>query len=486
MAVSNKHPDYERFIPAWQKTRDAVRGSVKVKEKKSLYLPVPDPQSSDDRIGVESIRYKQYIKRALFTNFTGRTKNALVGAAFRKEPSFELPESLDYLVDDATGDGLGLMQLCKDELSNLLETGRTFFLVDYPQAEDGLSAEDVAALDLRATIIPYTAEQVINWKTETIRGRKLLALCVLAEEYLTGDDEFGHDTETQYRVLRLREDGYTQQLYRDEEPYTEEIYPKRADGSTWDSIPAIFVGAKNNDPTIDDAPLSDIADVNIAHYRNSADYEESCFLTGQPTLFITHSLSPERWEEFNPMGIKLGSRTGHVLGENGSATLLQADPNSLVLEAMKAKEQAMVAIGARIITDRAGNETAEGARIRFASENSVLGDIVHNLSQGVLQCIKWVGEFMGVAEEPEFAINREFYDKSVDPQMIMSMVTLLDRQILGEADIFDRLKAAGIVEAERTLEDIKEELGEINPLAMPGPQPEEPEEQEEAPIDVNE
>jgi hypothetical protein len=93
---------------------------------------------------------------------------------------------------------------------------------------------------------------------------------------------------------------------------------------------------------------------------------------------------------------------------------------------------------------------------------------------------------MGVAEEPEFEINREFYDKSVDPQMIMSMVTLLDRQILGEADIFDRLKAAGIVEAGRTLEDIKEELGEINPLAMPGPQPEEPEEQEEAPIDVNE
>ena len=121
------------------------------------------------------------------------------------------------------------------------------------------------------------------------------------------------------------------------------------------------------------------------------------------------------------MGIKLGSRTGHVLGENGSATLLQADPNSLVLEAMKAKEQAMVAIGARIITDRAGNETAEGARIRFASENSVLGDIVHNLSQGVLQCIKWVGEFMGVAEEPEFEINREFYDKSADPQMIMSL-----------------------------------------------------------------
>jgi len=132
---------------------------------------------------------------------------------------------------------------------------------------------------------------------------------------------------------------------------------------------------------------------------------------------------------------------------------------------MKAKEQAMVAIGARIITDRGNNETAEGARIRFASENSVLGDIVQNLSMAIEQCISWCGEFMGVSDEAEFQINREFYDKSVDPQLIMAMTTLLDRQIISDADIFDRLKAAGIIEGDRTLEDVREELGEVSPLA---------------------
>ena len=137
-----------------------------------MYLPVPDSESSDGRIGVESLRYQQYLKRALFTNFTGRTKNALVGAAFRKMPVLEIPVALDYLLEDATGDGLGLVQMAKDELSNLLETGRSFLLVDYPQAEDGMSAEDVTALDLKASIVPYEAEQVINWRTEAVRGRK--------------------------------------------------------------------------------------------------------------------------------------------------------------------------------------------------------------------------------------------------------------------------------------------------------------------------
>tara|TARA_B110000285_G_scaffold70325_1_gene80952 strand:+ start:1095 stop:2492 length:1398 start_codon:yes stop_codon:yes gene_type:complete len=464
MTVETKNPEYEMYLPVWEKTRDSVKGSVSVKDKRQTYLPVPDTESNDDRVGSESMRYRQYLKRALFTNFTGRTKNALVGAAFRKMPVLELPTGLDYLLEDATGDGLGLVQMAKDELSNLLETGRTFFLVDYPQAEDGLSAEDVTMLDLRASIVPYTAEQVINWRTEAVGGRKLLTLCVISEPYKDGGDEFSHDTEIQYRVLRLNEDGYSQQIYRDGVPYSEEVYPKRADGSTWDIIPGMFVGSKNNDATVDDAPLSDIADVNIAHYRNSADYEESCFLTGQPTLFITHSLSMEQWLDYNPAGIKLGSRAGHVLGETGSATLVQADPNNLVLEAMRAKENAMIAIGARIVTDRGGNETAEGARIRFASENSVLGDIVHNLSQAIQQCLVWCGEFMGVGEVAEFDINREFYDKSVDPQLLMSMITLLDRQIISDQDIFDRLKAGGIIDADRNLEDIKQELGELAPL----------------------
>jgi len=465
MPVDNEHPEYAKYLAMWTRTRDAVRGAIAVKDKKHVYLPVPDNDSGDERKGTETVRYRQYIKRAVFTNFTGRTKNALAGAAFRKNPQLDMPTGLEYLINDATGDGLSLAQLAKDELSNLLETGRCGFLVDYPQAGDNLTAEQVSMLELRAAIIPYTAEQIINWKTEVMRGRKMLVSCTLAENYYNPADEFDHSTEVQYRVLRLRDDGYTQQLYREGEPFTEEFYPRMSDGSTWSFIPFQFVGAQNNDASMDDAPLSDIADVNMAHYRNSADYEESCFLVGQPSLFITHSLSPDQFAEYNPQGIKLGSRVGHVLGETGSASLLQANPNQLVLEAMRLKENQMVMIGARIITDRTANETAEGARIRFASENSVLGDIVGNLSEAILQCIKWVGMFMGVdAEDAMFKINDEFYDKSVDPQMIMSMIQLLDRQIIAEADIFGRLKAAGVVEPERTLEEIKEESGTANPL----------------------
>jgi tetrahydromethanopterin S-methyltransferase subunit H len=135
------------------------------------------------------------------------------------------------------------------------------------------------------------------------------------------------------------------------------------------------------------------------------------------------------------------------------------------MRAMEAKEQQMVAIGARIITDRADRETAEAARIRFASENSVLGDVVGNLSDALTKCIGWVGDFMGVdVGDSRFIVNREFYDRDVDPQMLMSMVTLLDRDIIAEKDIFDRLKSGGLVNPERSLDDVRDESGMANPI----------------------
>ena len=92
-----------------------------------------------------------------------------------------------------------------------MEAGRTIFLVDYPQIETGLSAEDVERMNLRASIIPYTAEQVINWKTDIVGGRKMLTSVVIAEHYLEPMDEFDHTQKIQYRVLRLKEQGYSQQ-----------------------------------------------------------------------------------------------------------------------------------------------------------------------------------------------------------------------------------------------------------------------------------
>ena len=62
----------------------------------------------------------------------------------------------------------------------------------------------------------------------------------------------------------------------------EEFIPTSAQGQPLTRIPFQFIGWENNDETPDLPPLYDLSIINLAHYRNSADYEEACYITGNP------------------------------------------------------------------------------------------------------------------------------------------------------------------------------------------------------------
>lgn len=483
MTVESQHPDYKKHVETWERVRAACEGQRAIKAGKEKFLPKPnaDIDGLDPTVRTgNDIRYRQYIERAVYTNFCGRTLSGLKGAAFRKEPGVEIPTGLEYLLDNATGDGNGLIQLAKDSLSEVLAVGRLGYLVDYPTVDEGLSAEQTRGLEAR--ILPYTAESVINWKIAAMDGQVKLVLLVLKESYNTSDDEFDHKLDTQYRVLRLRDGVYTQQVYRQAGTDAQgkrilesdgEVIPRNSAGGPFNFIPFCFVGSINNDFLVDPAPMESLAEVNIAHYRNSADLEENSFIHGQLTLGVTSSLSADQWKDANPAGIVVGARTGHFLGENGGFHSVQAEASSLTQQIMRDKEAQLVMLGAQLITDKNSNETAKAAQLKHASEHSVLGDICGNISDAICKCIEWCGEFMGVVGECEFEINRQFFDEGADPQMVMAAIQLYDREAIALSDLMDYGRKAGIVSEDRTNEDIEDDLStevdpdDLEPIEMP-------------------
>lgn len=431
------------------------------------YLPPPNPE---DGSAENRERYKAYVLRANFVNFTGHTKEGMVGMAFRKKPELSLPETIEYLESNVNGDGLSFQQLAQDVVGDILETGRYGILVDYPFAESGLTQAEVRNLQLRASFKQYLAESIINWRCETIGGVNKLTMAVLAEPTEIQEDEFSSKEVMYHRVLLLKEGVYVQNLYDDEDNlvvYGEEkeadIIPRKSDGSTWDEIPFMFMGSENNDKTVDKSPLYDIAEINVAHYRNSADYEESSFMVGQPTPVI--SGLTQSWVEANfEEGVFLGSRRSIPLPEGGSADLLQANANQMPERGMEQKEQQMVMIGARIIQDNTGDETAEAAKIRFAGQNSKLGTIVGNVKDGMLVCLGWAIEFMGGSTEVELEFNTQFYEASIDPQLLMAQINLMDRAVLAKKDVRRNLRRANMIDPDREDDDIDAEATNINPL----------------------
>lgn len=463
MPASDTHREYNENLPAWKVTRDCVAGAKAVKKARTTYLPKPNPE---DTSAENQARYDDYLLRANFVNFTGSTKEGMLGMVFRNPMEIELPESLAYLEENATGSGLSLQQLTQDITGDGLETGRYGILVDYPQADEGMTQKQVNDLKLRANLKPYPAESIKNWRTMTIGGVTMLSMVVLCEPTeIISDDGFSVEVKEYHRVLLLNDEGnYIQRLYDEkDELIKDDIIPRKQDGSMWREIPFIFIGSQNNDSTTDKAPLYDIAEVNIAHYRNSADFEESCYMVGQPTPVFA-GLN-QGWVDANMSdGVFLGSRRSVPLPDGGSASLLQANSNQMPSQGMTDKELQMVKIGARIIQDAGGSETAEAAKIRFAGQNSKLGTIVGNVESGLIQAITWAGEFMGNMSEFVIKINREFYQATIDSQLITAEIMLLDRRVIGKEEIRGNLRAGGLIDKDRTDEEIDADAEEISPI----------------------
>lgn len=474
--VSFQRKDYSDALEAWQLVDDVVAGEKAVKEGGTTYLPKPNPHDDSKE---NKDRYKNYIARAVFYNATGRTLQGLVGAVFRKTPELQVVGSLDYVDDDIDGAGVSIFQQSQSALRAVLKQGRLGLLVDYPAISAPASRADMASGMIRSTVTMYSASQIINWRTEQVGAQHKLTLVVLAEQHETvSEDGFGLDTEPQMRVLRFAGEvdangaegpkRYSVEIWRkvgDEQKWTrvEAYTPLRASGGQWEEIPFTFVGANNNDASIDPSPLYDMAVINIAHYRNSADYEDSVFFCGQVQPWITGL--DEQWRDWlTEQGIYVGSRSPLLLPENSAYGMEQAGENSMVKGAMDQKEDQMVALGARLVQPGTAVKTATEAQADNESEHSVLSLAASNVSEAYTKVLVWMAEFMGgEGGEQVYQLNQDFAEHRLDPQMLTALIQAWQSGKLPESDLWAQLRKFGVVDPEKTDEELREELENQNP-----------------------
>jgi hypothetical protein len=465
--VTYTRPEYDAAQSRWRLVRDVCKGSETVKARGDHYLPRPNPHDESDE---NKARFATYLMRAVFYNATGRTKNSLVGAVFRTWPTLTVPAALEYVAKDVDGQGISIYQQSQSVIGHILEVGRHGLLVDYPSVEPGsTSRADSAAMGIRPTIASYNAECIINWKTRKVGGQHLLSLVVLKEVVdKDTDDGFGVESKDQYRVLRLNDSGvYEQELWTTEGgswAATDAHTPLDGTGKPWSLIPFMFVGSENNDSSIDDSPLYDMAEINIGHYHNSADYEDSVWFSGQPQFWIAGL--DEAWRDhLEENGIYVGSRAPLTLPVNGSCGFAQPEPNTLVKEAMDGKKEDMVSLGARLIERGSAVKTATQADNDSAAEHSILSLAVSNVSEAYSQCLMWMCAFENVAGEALLKLNQDFTQVSLDAAIMASLFNAVQAGRVPESDFWQYLRDRGVIDPEKTDEDIRGEL-EANPVGL--------------------
>lgn len=429
--------DYERD---YKLIADCVAGERAVKKRGVVYLPMPNP---DDESEENVARYDAYRTRAVFYNVSQRTLSGMVGEVFARDPVEDLPTRLDVVSEDADGTGLTLTQLAKRAVRYTLSMGRAGVLADYPMTEEGVTRADIESGQVQPSLTIYDSLHVINWRTKKNGNKTLLTMVVLWEKYDGEDDGFSVTQKDQYRVLRLVDGVYTVEIYRDGASFMGPVSPTDASGEAFDYIPFTFIGSENNDAEIDHPPLYDLASLNVAHYRNSADYEEGVYMVGQPTPVF--SGLTQAWVEDVMKGVvALGSRGGVMLPENGSAMLLQMEANTAAFEAMEHKERQMVALGAKLVEQKQVQRTATEADIDSAAETSVLSDVAKNVGAaikfGLENCARFVGD---PDAEIVYTLNTEFKISRMTPQERAQLISEWQQGAVTFSEMREGLRKSG-------------------------------------------
>tara|TARA_R110000850_G_scaffold169332_2_gene294519 strand:+ start:13 stop:1464 length:1452 start_codon:yes stop_codon:yes gene_type:complete len=450
------NPLYADALERWQLVEDCVKGSQAVKKRKQEYLPKPNDDldqgqtaESQAEYDSNSARYSQYLLRAMFYNTCYRTESGLVGSVFRKRPMAELPSDVDYLLDNADGSGLTLTQQAQYVVSEVLKKGRVALLADMPVTDGDVSRAQMQA-GVSPNIIAYDAKSVVDWnECATPTGCKLNYVKI-EEFYQDLDIDTGDRTEVKrWRVLRLRDGVYTSQItYQDGagKADEEEIVPRPKGGTHFDFIPFIFCGSRNNSSDIDPAPLYDLAEVNIGHYRNSADNEEASFICGQPTLAMTSDMSSDEFATANPNGVVIGSRRGHFLGAGGNMFLVQAESTGLPRQLMLDKQDQMLSLGAQLVTPNT-QQTATATNADTANTTSVLGLAVGNVSAAYEKVIGWAAMFLSSAEqEVKYKLNQDFFPDTFDAQEVTAWMAGVQGGLIPKSAFNNKMREAGVTQ----------------------------------------
>ena len=430
MDISTRHPQWAQFSSQWARCRDATRGADAIKAAKTRYLPaLGSHRTSVSYDGYDP--YDNYLARAVFFGATRRTVLGLSGAIMRKPATIQgIPQDRADVLQSLGEASESADRIAANLATELVSVGRSILIVGAPEGQDGYAA--------RPFVSAVPAEAVISWREDLIGDRKRLTRLVVQGEEAAEVDGQTRQVPVWYEyalvdgAFHLRKwieqtgaDGKSRRVM------VSDVSPTKAGGRPWAEIPALIVNACSGIATdCEDSPSADLVELNLAHYRSSADLE-----------FGSHLCSiPQPWVKCFDLNqgsqLVIGSgRAWSSENPNAQAQYLEFSGSGLgsIAAGLVEKEKQMATIGARMLEAQPEtNETFGAVRLRQSGDRAVLGKISDATSQAMTQVLRWVLQWStpsfdspAVAEQVLFRCNSDYDSTPIEPAQLQALVASL-------------------------------------------------------------
>lgn len=442
--VDFEHPEYVDNLEYWHRCRVITQGSDAVKRGGETFLP---------RLkGQKGSMYEAYKGRALFFEASARTVQGILGALCSKEPRLEPPGGNTDFFESVVPYQTPIKSFIKKVAEELIIVGRCGLFLDAP--EEG-----------QPYLAFYEAESIINWRTIIVDSNEILTLVVLREEY---DEplQFFSEKRIRYRVLQLDDGGnYTQKVYIKKENATNrdafilqsEIIPKRS-GQPLKYIPFFFINSTGTTTEVSLPPIIGLVNVNISHYKSSADIEHARHFTALPTLLVWG------FENENASDFYIGSEVAWVTeSKDAGAKFLEYTGGGLteLRLALETKEQMMVVLGANLLAaPKPASESADNQKLKRSGENHVIANIADSLGEGMTLALKALADWRVIAsfDTIEIEINKQYMQATPDAALIGQLVSLLQSGAMSWETFQYNLNAQGLIPDGLTPDEEREQI----------------------------
>jgi hypothetical protein len=367
---------------------------------------------------------------------------------------------------DATLAGEPIASVIATLVQQVLIVSRRGFWLDYADAP----------VD-RPYLVAYDAEQIVDWDTIVVSGDTRLSYLVLREVERTRND-FQVTVADRYRRIRLVDGLVEVELWKKAEDgktwvVTETKQPTRR-GARLDFIPFVFVNADGITPPVRKPVLLDLVDLNLSHYRTSADLEHGRHFTGLPQPVVIGA---------NPQtSLRIGSASVWPLPAGGDAKYMEFTGAGLkTLEnALDQKERQMAVLGTRMLEQqKKTQEAADTVRLRHAGDDATLASIVGACEQGVTWLLRRWAWWAGFSQDLDDAaigvtLNKEWDGVDI-PIDGLSLLAQADK--ISFATLYFNLQRLGLTRPDVTAEQERQQIlseGGADPMAprLPTPEPE--------------
>ncbi len=452
MPVHTTNAEYDRMYDRWVRCRDVIEGSDAVKGRKETYLPRLEAMTKGD--------YNSYLGRAMFNNLTDRLLKGFSGVITRRLPEVEYPEGMKSYFDDSTMTGKSFYEVFKFITDEVLSTGRCSVLVD-KSVEGG-----------RAYAVLYKAEKLINWMQN---GNDPMSLAVLEESVQANsvNDPFSVSEVVKFRALILGEDGYRVETYAlppgadpsvrmdgngnfvrvySKEPVLENVFVPTVQGVNIDSIPLTVITPEGIDLHVVKPPIMDIVDINLSHYRTSADLEQGRHWTSLPTPVVSGISGDSK--------LRVGSQTAWVLPDkDAKAYYLEFTGQGLqsLEKALAEKQQQMVQFSSRLMdTSTRGSEAVDAVKLRNSSDSSTLTTIAYAIEAGLNRIYKQIAFWDGFDPATvNIVLNKDFVNTTLSAAEIASLAKAFVENSIDEETLVFNLKRGELLPQGKHTLDLK-------------------------------